>query len=71
MTLSEVIEGTTYWKLEPHFKGIPPVTFTLNELMALYYSRKLRPASGQGKHFGNKGSVKIILKTEPFLLFIL
>jgi proteasome accessory factor B len=39
--LSEVVEGTTYWKLEPSFKGIPPVTFTLNELMALYFSRKL------------------------------
>jgi proteasome accessory factor B len=38
--LSEVIEGTTYWKLEPSFKGVPPVTFTLNELMALYFSRK-------------------------------
>jgi len=39
--LSEVIDGTTYWKLEPSFKGVPPVTFTLNELMALYSSRKL------------------------------
>jgi len=39
--VSEVIEGTTYWKLEPSFKGVPPVTFTLNELMALYFSRKL------------------------------
>jgi len=39
--LSEVIDGTTYWKLEPSFKGVPPVTFALNELMALYFSRKL------------------------------
>jgi len=39
--LSEVVEGTTYWKLEPSFKGVPPVTFTLDELMALYSSRKL------------------------------
>jgi proteasome accessory factor B len=39
--LSEVIEGTTYWKLEPSFKGVPPLTFTLNELMALYSGRKL------------------------------
>ncbi len=39
--LSEVIEGTTYWKLEPHFKNIPPVTFTLNELMALYFRWKM------------------------------
>lgn len=39
--LSEVIDGTTYWKLELSFKGVPPVTFTLNELMALYFSRKL------------------------------
>ena len=38
---SEIIEGTTYWKLEPSFKSVPPVTFTLNELMALYFSRKL------------------------------
>ena len=38
---SEIIEGTTYWKLEPSFKKVPPVTFTLNELMALYFSRKL------------------------------
>jgi len=38
---SEIIEGTTYWKLEPSFKRIPPVTFTLNELMALYFSRKM------------------------------
>jgi proteasome accessory factor B len=26
--LTEVIEGTTYWKLEPSFKGVQPVTFT-------------------------------------------
>lgn len=39
--LSEVVEGTTYWKLEPFFKGVPPVTFTFNELIALYFSRKL------------------------------
>ena len=38
---SEIIEGTTYWKLEPSFKSVPPVTFTLNELMALYFSRKM------------------------------
>jgi len=38
---SEIIEGTTYWKLEPSFKKVPPVTFTLNELMSLYFSRKL------------------------------
>lgn len=44
--LTEVIEGTTYWKLEPSFKGIPPVTFTLNELMALYFSRKLIVSPG-------------------------
>jgi predicted DNA-binding transcriptional regulator YafY len=28
--LSEVVEGTTYWKLEPSFKGVQPVTFTWN-----------------------------------------
>jgi predicted DNA-binding transcriptional regulator YafY len=44
--LTEVVEGTTYWKLEPSFKGIPPVTFTLNELMALYSSRKLIASPG-------------------------
>jgi len=38
--LSEVIDGTTYWKLEPSLKGVPQVTFTLNELMALYFSKK-------------------------------
>ncbi len=37
--LSGVVEATTYWKLEPPFRGGPPVTFTLNELMALYFSR--------------------------------
>jgi proteasome accessory factor B len=45
--LSEVIDGTTYWKLEPSFKGVPPVTFTLNELMALYSSRKLIVSPGR------------------------
>jgi predicted DNA-binding transcriptional regulator YafY len=45
--LSEVVEGTTYWKLEPSFKGIPPVTFTLNELMAFYFSRKLIVSPGR------------------------
>ena len=45
--LSEVIEGTTYWKLEPSFKGVPPVTFTLYELMALYSSRKLIASPGR------------------------
>jgi proteasome accessory factor B len=45
--LSEVVEGTTYWKLEPHFKGVPPVTFTLNELMALHFSRKLFISPGR------------------------
>jgi predicted DNA-binding transcriptional regulator YafY len=44
--LSEIIEGTTYWKLEPSFKKVPPVTFTLNELMALYFSRKLIVSPG-------------------------
>jgi len=39
--LTEVVDGTSYWKLEMSFKGVPPVTFTLNELMALYFSRKL------------------------------
>jgi len=39
--VSEITDGTTYWKLEASFKGVPPVTFTLNELMALYSSRKL------------------------------
>jgi len=43
---SEIIEGTTYWKLEPSFKKVPPVTFTLNELMALYFSRKLIVSPG-------------------------
>jgi proteasome accessory factor B len=44
--LSEITEGTTYWRLEPSFKGVPPVTFTLNELMALYFSRKLFTSPG-------------------------
>jgi predicted DNA-binding transcriptional regulator YafY len=39
--ISEITDGTTYWKLEPSFKGVLPVTFTLNELMALYSSKKL------------------------------
>ena len=45
--LSEFVEGSTYWKLEPSFKGVPPVTFTLNELMALYFSRKLIVSPGR------------------------
>ncbi len=39
--ISDIVEGTTYWKLESSFKTAQPVTFTLNELMALYLSRKL------------------------------
>lgn len=38
---SEVIDGPTYWKLDPSFKNVPSITFTQNELMALYFSRKL------------------------------
>lgn len=38
---SETIDGSTYWKLEPAFKNIPPIAFSQNELMALYFSRKL------------------------------
>jgi proteasome accessory factor B len=45
--LSEVVDGTTYWKLEPSFKGVPPVTFALNELTALYSSRKLILSPGR------------------------
>lgn len=45
--VSEITDGTTYWKLEPSFKGVPPVTFTLNELMALYSSRKLIVSPGR------------------------
>jgi len=45
--VSEAIEGTTYWKIEPSFKSVPPVTFTLNELMALYFSRKLIASPGR------------------------
>src|SRR4030043_1261664 len=44
---SEIVEGTTYWKLEPSFKGVPPVTFTLNELMTLHFSRKLIVSPGR------------------------
>jgi proteasome accessory factor B len=44
--ISEVVEGTTYWKLEPSFRGVPPLTFTLYELMALYFSRKLFMSPG-------------------------
>jgi predicted DNA-binding transcriptional regulator YafY len=51
--LSEIIEGTTYWKLEPSFKGVPPVTFTLNELMALYFSRKLIASPGGSPFHGD------------------
>jgi proteasome accessory factor B len=45
--LSEVVERTTYRKLEPSFKSVPPVTFTLNELMALYFSRKVIVSTGR------------------------
>ena len=45
--LSEVIDGTTYWKLESSFKGVLPITFTLNELMALCFSRKLIVSPGR------------------------
>jgi proteasome accessory factor B len=45
--ISEITDGTTYWKLEPSFKGVSPVTFTLNELMALYYARKLIVSPGR------------------------
>jgi proteasome accessory factor B len=38
---SEVIEGTTYWRLESSFKNVPPITFTINELIALYAGKKL------------------------------
>ena len=38
---TDTIEGSTYWKLEPSFKNIPPIAFSQNELMALYFSRKL------------------------------
>jgi proteasome accessory factor B len=51
--LSEVVEGTTYWKLEPSFKGVPPVTFTLNELMALYLTRKLIVSPGRSPFRAN------------------
>lgn len=44
--ISEITDGTTYWKLEPSFKSVPPLTFTLNELMALYFSRKLFMSPG-------------------------
>jgi predicted DNA-binding transcriptional regulator YafY len=50
LLVSEVIEGTTYWKLEPSFKGVPPVTFTLNELMALYSSKKLTVSPGRSPY---------------------
>jgi proteasome accessory factor B len=45
--ISEVIDGTTYWKLEPSFKGVPPLTFTLSEMMALYFIRKLIVSPGR------------------------
>ena len=45
--ISEIVEGTTYWKLEPSFKSVPAVTFTLDELMALYFSRKLFMSPGR------------------------
>jgi predicted DNA-binding transcriptional regulator YafY len=45
--ISEIVERTTYWKLEPSFKSVPAVTFTLDELMALYFSRKLFMSPGR------------------------
>jgi len=53
---SEIIEGTTYWKLEPSFKSVPPVTFTLDELMALYFSRKLILSPGRSPFRAELGS---------------
>ena len=44
--LSESIDGATLWRLEPSFKQIPPITFDLNELIALYSSRNLFKAHG-------------------------
>ena len=44
--ISEVVEGSTYWKFEPSFKGAQPITFALNELMALYSSRKFFTSPG-------------------------
>ncbi len=43
---SEIVVGTTYWKLQPSFKRVPPITFTMNKLMALYCSRKLFMSPG-------------------------
>ncbi len=45
--LSEIVEGTTYWKLESSFRSTPPVPFTLNELIALYFSGKLIVSPGR------------------------
>ena len=38
---SEATEGTIYWKLEPSFKNVLPITFDQKELLALYFSRRL------------------------------
>jgi proteasome accessory factor B len=63
---SDVIEGTTYWRLEPSFKNIPPITFTQNELMALYFSRKLlRSTQGSPFHTDLESAFKKIESALP------
>jgi proteasome accessory factor B len=63
--LSEVSDGVTLWRLEPSFKHIPPITFNLNELIALYSSRNLFKAHGLPLNSDLESALKKIASALP------
>jgi predicted DNA-binding transcriptional regulator YafY len=63
--LSEVVEGAALWILDPSFKHTPPITFSLNELIALYSSRNLFKAHGLPLNSDLESALKKITSALP------
>jgi len=63
--LSEVADGAALWSLEPSFKHVPPITFNLNELIALYSSRNLFKAHGLPLNSDLESALKKIASALP------
>ena len=63
--LSEAIDGATLWRIDSSFKHIPPVTFSLNELIALYFSRNLFKAYGLPLNSDLESALKKIASALP------
>jgi len=63
--LSELVDGATLWRLDPSFRHVPPITFSLNELIGLYSSRNLFKAHGLPMNSDLENALKKVSAALP------